>query len=86
MNRPVYLLSVLLLGLTACTTEADRQAEKARLEAADHQHCLNLGFEPKTEAYGNCRLKLREIRAKEEAARSQQSTRIGISVGVSKGF
>ncbi len=78
---------VLALGLTmsACTTEADRAAERARLDATDHQNCLDLGFRAGTEAYGNCRLKMREIRARQETTRSP-NVGFGVGIGVSKGF
>ncbi|MEQ8268360.1 MAG: hypothetical protein RH982_14285 [Parvibaculum sp.] len=70
------------LALAAC---ADPAAEQARLDAADHQNCVELGFESNTEAYGNCRLKMKEIRAKEEANRSP-NVGFGVGIGVSKGF
>ena len=40
---------------------------------ADNQECIDLGFVPGTEAYGNCRLKLREIRALEHQALAVQN-------------
>lgn len=70
------------LVLIAC---GDPAAEQARLDAVDHQNCLELGFKPDTEAYGNCRLKMKEIRAKEESNRSP-NIGFGLGVGVSKGF
>jgi hypothetical protein len=36
-------------------------------DLADHAKCRDLGFRPQTEAYGNCRLKLEEIRAIKES-------------------
>lgn len=53
----------LLLGLalSGCVT-------KQEIDAADDQECVELGFVPGTEAYGNCRLKLMEIRAMERQA------------------
>jgi hypothetical protein len=70
------------LLLSAC---ADPAAEKARLDAIDHQNCVDLGFKPGTEAYGNCRLKMREIRAKEEGTQSPNVS-FGVGVGVVHGF
>lgn len=70
------------LGFAAC---ADPAAEQARLDAADHRNCVELGFKPDTEAYGNCRLKMKEIRAREEANRSP-NVGFGVGIGVSKGF
>ena len=54
----------LLLG--GCVSAQD-------VAAADNQECIELGFEPGTEAYGNCRLKLREIRAMEHQAMAVQN-------------
>ncbi|MDO8839746.1 MAG: hypothetical protein Q7V31_12535 [Parvibaculum sp.] len=80
---PLILLALLApLTLAAC---ADPKAEQARLDAIDHTNCVDLGFEPGTEAYGNCRLKMKEIRAKEEGNRSP-NIGFGVGIGVSKGF
>lgn len=70
------------LGLAAC---ADPAAEQARLDAVDNQNCVDLGFKPGTEPYGNCRLKLKEIRAKQEGSQSP-NVNFGFGLGVSKGF
>lgn len=82
-NRTLWIgaLGLGLLLLSAC---ADPVAEQARLDAADHQTCLDLGFKPGTEAYGNCRLKMREIHAKEEGSKS--GVNFGVGVGVVHGF
>lgn len=83
-NRTLWIgaLGLGLLLLSAC---ADPVAEQARLDAADHQNCLDLGFKPGTEAYGNCRLKMREIRAREEGSKSP-GVNFGVGVGVVHGF
>lgn len=82
-KHPFLILALAIpLALAAC---ADPQAEQARLDALDHKNCTDLGFEPGTEAYGNCRLKMREIRAKEEGSRSP-NIGFGVGIGVSKGF
>lgn len=78
----VGVLLGLGFGLTAC---ADPAAEQARRDAVDNQDCLDLGFKPGTEAYGNCRLKLKEIRAKREGAGSS-GVNFGVGLGVVKGF
>ena len=62
--RPIAFLFPLLL-LAACASSEEIAAER---DAIDHQECVELGFEPGTEAYGNCRLELRSIRAQEMAA------------------
>jgi hypothetical protein len=83
MKRAIWFGALLGLGigLSAC---ADPAAEQARLDAIDNQNCIELGFKPGTEPYGNCRLKLREIRAKQEGQSS--GVNFGIGLGVSKGF
>jgi hypothetical protein len=45
--------------------------QKSR-EAADGAKCRDLGFKPQTEPYGNCRLKLEEIRAIKESGASSK--------------
>ncbi|MBX3447735.1 MAG: hypothetical protein KF765_13355 [Parvibaculaceae bacterium] len=87
LKRPktkVLLLAAVAAGFTlaACS---DPAAEQARLDAIDHQNCTELGFQPNTEAYGNCRLKMKEIRAKEEGRRAP-NVGFGVGIGVSKGF
>lgn len=75
---------VLCLGLSACA--GDPAAEQARLDAIDNQNCIDLGFKPGTEAFGNCRLKLKEIRAQEDAKNTSSPFHFGVGLGVSKGF
>lgn len=70
------------LALIAC---ADPAAEQARLDAIDHNNCVELGFETNSEAYGNCRLKMKEIRAREAGSRSP-NVGFGVGIGISKGF
>ncbi|ABS64138.1 hypothetical protein Plav_2529 [Parvibaculum lavamentivorans DS-1] len=79
------VLGVMLTAPLALAACSDPAAEQARLNALDHQNCVELGFQPDTEAYGNCRLKMKEIRAKEEANRSP-NIGFGVGIGVSKGF
>ncbi len=82
MALPLGVLVGLGFMLAAC---ADPAAEQARRDAVDNQDCLDLGFKPGSEAYGNCRLKLKEIRAKDESTRSS-GVNFGFGLGVSKGF
>ena len=69
------------LALAGCTAMPENlylsapermQRERERLrparEAADDVKCRQFGFKAGTEAYGNCRLKLEQIRATEAAA------------------
>ncbi len=58
-----------LLG--AIWPDKTKEAQQAREEAqgaADDAKCREFGFEPRTEAYGNCRLQLEQIRAIERAS------------------
>jgi hypothetical protein len=84
MKRAVWIAALLAagMGLSAC---ADKAAEQARLDAIDNQNCVDLGFKSGTEPYGNCRLKLKEIRAKQEGSQSS-GVNFGFGLGVSKGF
>ncbi len=76
-----WLVTVLFLGmmmsLGACVSDA---AIQAQLDAKDNQDCIDLGFKPGNEAYGNCRLKLKQIRAEDEVS-YDPSPRVGVGVG-----
>lgn len=48
----------------------------AAQKAADDTKCRELGFKPGTEGYGNCRLKLEQIRATERAESEAEWARI----------
>ena len=61
---------VAILLLAACTTPEEKAARLAAIEAADRQECTRLGFTPGSEAFADCLLKLREIRAQEENTRA----------------
>lgn len=55
-------------------------------EAADDSKCRGYGFRPGTEAYGNCRLQLDQVRTtraavnREAASRTQQQGKEGLSM------
>jgi len=83
-RRALSIGVVTFFGLLA-TACADPAAEQARLDAVDNQNCIDLGFKPGTEPYGNCRLKLKEIRAKEAGTQSPNFS-FGLGVGVTHGF
>ena len=53
------------------TYKARQAAEKAR-QAANDAKCRELGFKPDTDAYGNCRLQLEQIRATKQAAAASE--------------
>ena len=61
-----------LIGALACLLLAGCVSSQ-EIALADDRECVQLGFEPGTEGYGNCRLKLREIRALERQALAVES-------------
>ena len=84
LPRVSFGLGALML-LAACAS--DPAAEQARLDTIDHQNCTDLGFKTGTEPYGNCRLKLKEIRATQAAENEKSSgVHFGLGLAVSKGF
>ena len=86
MTRISTIGAVLALGMGLSACAGDPAAEQARIDALDNQNCIDLGFKPGTEAYGNCRLKLKEIRAQEDARNTDSPVHFGVGIGVSKGF
>lgn len=86
MKRFLLIGSLTMMGLLAgCMTPEQRAAEQARQDAYDDAQCQELRFRPGTEAYGNCRLKMREIRAREGAYNNSQP-QVSVGVGVVGGF
>jgi hypothetical protein len=55
-----------LLTLAACVSPEEQAAMDAAQQQADARECQSLGFRQGTDAFGNCVLKLKEIRAQEE--------------------
>jgi hypothetical protein len=68
MNKITVLAACGCLVLAACSSPAERAAAAEKVERADSAECQRLGFKESTENFGNCILKLREIRAQEKAA------------------
>ena len=62
----------LAIALTGCAEEMEGFFKS--VEARDDAKCRELGFEPGTEAYGNCRLQLEQIHAIERAAQKSRRT------------
>jgi len=87
MKRTLIFSGLVLLAatLSACVTAEQRMAQQRQLDAYDDAQCQQLGFRPGSEAYGNCRLKMREIRAKEGSYNNGQPN-ISLGVGVVGGF
>ncbi len=65
-----WLALASLLVLAACVSPEEQAARAAAQQQTDARECESLGFRPRTTAFGNCMLKLREIRAQEENARA----------------
>lgn len=68
MRKSLALLFLLLVA--SCVSPEEQTARAAAQRQADAQECQRLGFKPDTPAFGNCMLKLREIRAQEENTRA----------------
>ncbi len=79
-NAMILILPLLLL--TACTTPEERAARQAAIDAQDHAECLKLGFQPNHPSYGDCRLRLKEMRVQERIAnRPVYYPSVGIGYG-----
>ena len=80
MLKQVAMLSV-VLNLCACSSPEEEQKRHAALAEKDHEECVSLGFSPKTEPYGHCRLKLKEIRAQKQTVdRYRFHPHVGIGI------
>ncbi|HUD53095.1 hypothetical protein [Parvibaculum sp.] len=65
-----WLAVAALLTLAACVSPEEQAAMDAAQRQADGQECQSLGFKPGSTAFGNCMLKLKEIRAQENNTRA----------------
>lgn len=65
-----WLAFTFFLALAACVSPEEQAAREAAQRQADANECQNLGFKPGTNGFGNCMLKLKEIRAQEENTRA----------------
>jgi hypothetical protein len=63
--RSLFLIPLLVLA--ACADPAQQAAYQQQIEQADNEECLRLGYQPNTPTYGDCRLRLREMRQRERA-------------------
>lgn len=79
--RPLAAVLAVSLFVAGCASEAEIRAAEEAQAAADRQQCSDLGFQPGTEGFADCLLKLREIRAMERSAGG-----LGVSLGVGMGF
>ncbi|MCI5050359.1 MAG: hypothetical protein MRY32_08550 [Rickettsiales bacterium] len=76
--KTLICISTLLL-LAACMTPQERAERKKLIDQQDHQECVELGFKPKSDAYGDCRLRIKEMRV--QAQRQVVYPHIGIGYG-----
>lgn len=60
----------MLLALAACVSPQEEAARAAAQQQSDRGECQRIGFTSDTDAFANCMLKLREIRAQEENTRA----------------
>jgi len=63
------------LALSACTTPEQRASAAAAQQNADEAECTTLGFQPQTEAFADCLLRLREIRSENAKTRALNNAR-----------
>lgn len=66
----IWLALAFFLALAACVSPEEQAARDAAQAEADARECQSLGFKPGTNGFGNCMLKLKEIRAQEENTRA----------------
>lgn len=76
----LMMLAIPALGLASCTSAEEQEAQQ---RLADRQHCKELGFKEGTEEFGNCILKLREIRARQEI---NDNPHFGFGLGIGIGL
>lgn len=84
MVRPVtaaLLAAMVPLAFGGCVSEEERLAREQAQWVADQQECADLGFEPGTDPFADCLLRLREIRATERGGSG-----LGVGLGVGFGF
>ena len=66
----------MLVSLAACMTPQEIQAQREIQTQRDGAECQQLGFRPGSNAFGDCILKLREIRAQEDNTNAIQQSRM----------
>ena len=74
------LAALMLAGCQSPAAQAQREIEQS---LQDRQTCEEFGFEPDTEAFANCLLKMKELRADDDALRRPV---IGVGVGIGVGL
>jgi len=83
MNRRIVAPALLLmLALAGCLSDDERRAQAQAQWVADQQECANLGFEPGTDPFADCLLRLREIRAQERGATGGLGLGVGVGIGL----
>lgn len=69
-----WLALACFFALAACVSAEEQAALDAAQAEADARECRSLGFKPGSNGFGNCMLKLKEIRAQEENTRALDRT------------
>jgi len=64
----------LVMLLAACSTPQERAARVQTQRTTDNTECSGLGFNPGTEGFADCLLRLKEIRAQEARTRALNNT------------
>lgn len=77
----VLLAAIVPLVLGGCVSAEERRAREQAQRVADQQECADLGFEPGTDPFADCLLRLREIRATASGGGG-----LGVGLGVGFGF
>ena len=62
------LILVATFALAACAPGETSQQIAARVQAEDHRECVSYGLERGTDQYTACRLALKQLRARNNAA------------------
>jgi len=83
MMRCTIILALLLLS--ACASEQEMAARQAQQAAADNQQCLGLGFKQGTEKFGDCLLRIEEIRTQQRLANSYDRAHTCFGMGFGAG-
>jgi len=88
MRHTYFALFIVLLGMAGCVSPEERAAAEQRQEQADRAECRRLGFKDGTEGFGNCLLKLREIRAEQRVWKSyyEPMPRFGVDMRERRGY
>lgn len=66
-------------ALAACASPEALEAQRRAQQDRDHSECMEYGYQPGSPGYGDCRLRLKELRV--EASRPNYHPSVGIGYG-----